>query len=216
MFLEQRNARHDESRRAEAAHQRVLLAEGLLDRVQRRALCQAVDVANLLALALDRERRARIHGAAVDDHRARAARAAIAAPLAAGQIRAHAQRVEQRHARLNHQVQALAVHHQAHGHFARSHGSHGGGLRLRFRRRRGRRDGADDAGGLEEVAAADRELSRVLAFSSHEHSPSARVEGCEVPSLGRWPLGRNCFPQAFQPAKHARRGRLRAELSCAA
>src|SRR6476646_7362801 len=35
MFLEQADARHDEARRAEAAHERVLLAEGRLHRMQR-------------------------------------------------------------------------------------------------------------------------------------------------------------------------------------
>src|SRR3954452_10241021 len=54
MFLEQANARHDEARRAEAAHERVLVAEGLLHRVQAVAIGQTIDGANLLALYLDR------------------------------------------------------------------------------------------------------------------------------------------------------------------
>ena len=55
-----------------------------------------------LALHLDRERRAGVDRPAVDDHRAGAAGAAIAAALVAGQIGAHAQRVEQRDPRLDH------------------------------------------------------------------------------------------------------------------
>src|SRR5262249_25610332 len=101
MFLEQADARHDESRRAKAAHQRVLVAEGLLHRMQRAAARQTVDRANLLALHFDRERRARVDGSTVDDHRARAAGAAVAAALVARQIGAHTQRVEQRDARLD-------------------------------------------------------------------------------------------------------------------
>src|SRR6478672_1996737 len=50
MFLEQADTGHDEPRGAEAAHQRILLAEGLLDRVERCAAGEPVDVADLLAL----------------------------------------------------------------------------------------------------------------------------------------------------------------------
>src|SRR5438105_471237 len=78
MLFEQRDGCGDETRRAEAAHQRVLLAECLLHRVEHRALCEAFDRTDLLALRLDRERRARVDRLAVDDHRARAARPAVA------------------------------------------------------------------------------------------------------------------------------------------
>src|SRR4051812_23544756 len=96
VLFKQPDARHHEARRAEAAHQRVLVAERRLDGMQRLAGREAVHRANLLALDVDGERRTRIDRAAVDDHRAGAAGAAIAAPLVAGEIGAHAKRVEQR------------------------------------------------------------------------------------------------------------------------
>src|SRR5438105_5122315 len=60
MLLDERHRRHDEARRAEAAHQRVAIAVGLLHRMQPRAACEAVDRANLLAHGFNRERRARV------------------------------------------------------------------------------------------------------------------------------------------------------------
>src|SRR5215471_2636987 len=109
VFLEQADARHDEARRAEAAHQRVLVAERLLHGMQLAAGGrEPVHGADLLALDLDRQRRARVDRPAVDDHRAGAAGAAIAAALVAREIGAHAQRVEQRDARLDLEAQRLA------------------------------------------------------------------------------------------------------------
>src|SRR6185369_13997152 len=52
MFLEQTHARHDEARRAEPAHERVLVTKGLLHRVQPIAIGQPVDRTDLLALYL--------------------------------------------------------------------------------------------------------------------------------------------------------------------
>src|SRR4051794_10796906 len=86
VFLEEADAGHDEARRAEAAHQRVLVAEGLLHGVQLSGSREPVDVANLLALDLDGECRAGVDRTAVDQHRAGAAGAAIAAALVAGQV----------------------------------------------------------------------------------------------------------------------------------
>ena len=108
-LLEQRHRRHHEARRAEAAHQAVVVAERLLHRMERVALRKAVDRADVLALRFDREHRARVVGAAVDDHRARAAGAAIAHALLAGDVEPRAHRVEQRHARLDAQLMPLAV-----------------------------------------------------------------------------------------------------------
>ena len=56
IFFEQADARHDEARRAESAHQSVFVAEGLLHGMQLVAVRQAVNVANLLALYFNRER----------------------------------------------------------------------------------------------------------------------------------------------------------------
>src|SRR5207247_6393084 len=84
--LEQRRRRDDEAGRAEAAHQRIDVAERLLDPIQRGAARQAFHRANLFALDVDRQRRARVDRAAVDDHRARAAAAAAADPFVPGAI----------------------------------------------------------------------------------------------------------------------------------
>src|SRR5205809_647820 len=74
IFLEQADAGHDEARRTEAAHQRILLAERLLHGMEpavgRR---ETVDVADALALHVDGERRAGVDRPAVDEHRAGAA-----------------------------------------------------------------------------------------------------------------------------------------------
>ena len=81
---------------------------------------QSVDRADLFALHFDRERRAGIDGAAVDDHRAGTAGAAIAHPLVAGEIGAVADGIEQRHTRFDPEIHALAVDHQRHRHFTGS------------------------------------------------------------------------------------------------
>src|SRR4051812_25658352 len=134
-LFEQRHTRHDEPGGAEAAHQRVLLAERLLHRVERGAAREPVDIANLLALHVDRECRAGIDRPAVDDHRARAAGAAIAAALVAGQVGAHPKRVEQRDPWLDHEVQRFPVDVQADRDLSRTDNPGGGALRLEFGRR---------------------------------------------------------------------------------
>src|SRR5580765_2071705 len=53
IFFEKGDGRHDEARRAEAAHQRVDVAEGLLHRMQRVAGRQSFNGANLFALDVD-------------------------------------------------------------------------------------------------------------------------------------------------------------------
>ena len=58
----------------------------------------------------DRERQARIDAPAVDDHRAGAALAVIAALLGAGEMQVLAQRVEQGGARVERELAGLAVH----------------------------------------------------------------------------------------------------------
>src|SRR5262249_13107623 len=99
VLFEQADARHDEARRAEAAHQRVLVAECLLDRVQLIAVGETIDRANLLALYLDGESRTRIDGSAIDQHGARPTCPTVASALVARQIGAHAEGVEQRDSR---------------------------------------------------------------------------------------------------------------------
>src|SRR5205085_2124209 len=72
-------------------------------------LCEAFDRTDLLALRLDRERRARVDRLAVDDHRARAARPAVADAFHTGHLEPRAQRIEQRDARLELEPMHLAV-----------------------------------------------------------------------------------------------------------
>ena len=129
-------------------------------------LARPVDVADLLALHFDRERRAGIDRAAVDEHRAGAAGAAIAAALVAGQVGAHAQRVEQRDARLDHQIELPAVDGQPHRHLA---GPDRGrpALRLELGRRDDRGRHTDDAGRFQEVAAAEVDAVRRVILRSH-------------------------------------------------
>src|SRR5690349_742971 len=78
MLFDQRDRRHHEARRAEPAHQRVTIAKRLLHRMELRAVGEAVDRPNLSALDFNSERRARVRGLAVDDHRARAADSTVA------------------------------------------------------------------------------------------------------------------------------------------
>ncbi len=109
VLLEKRHRRHHEARRAEAAHQAVVVAEGLLHRVQRVALRQSIDGADVPALRLDGQHRARVVGPSVDDHRAGAAGAAIADTLLSGDVETRAHRVEQRHPWLDTQRVTSAV-----------------------------------------------------------------------------------------------------------
>src|SRR4051812_4822506 len=54
MLFQQTNARHDESRSAEPAHERVLVAEGLLHGMQAVSVSETIHRADLLALHFDR------------------------------------------------------------------------------------------------------------------------------------------------------------------
>src|SRR3972149_4510718 len=65
VLLEERDRRGHEAGRAEAAHEAVVLAERLLDRVHRRAFGQPLDRADPLPLHLDGKCRAGIEGLAV-------------------------------------------------------------------------------------------------------------------------------------------------------
>src|SRR5439155_16401013 len=94
--IEQRLGRDEEARRAEAALQRRVLEELLLQRVQLLALSQALDRLDRLALGLGAEHQARADEPPVDDDAAGAAIARAAAFLAAGEMQVVAQHVEQR------------------------------------------------------------------------------------------------------------------------
>src|SRR5947207_12911349 len=77
MFLDERDGGHHEAGGAEAAHQRVAVAERLLHRVESGAVGEAVDRPILVAGGCNRGRRARFGGPAVGVRRAGAALAAV-------------------------------------------------------------------------------------------------------------------------------------------
>ena len=113
VLREERGARDHEARRAEAALQRVLLDEGLLQRAHLLRRAEALDGRDLVPLGVGREHQAGLHRLAVEQHRAAAAAAAVAHLLGARQVEVVAQRVEQRDARLDGELPDRAVHLEA-------------------------------------------------------------------------------------------------------
>ena len=97
---DQADGAHDLARRAEAALEAVMGDEGGLHGMQRVAVRQALDRQDVRAVAADRESEAGIDPPPVDEDRAGAALAAVAALLGPGQLEALAQQVEQRDARV--------------------------------------------------------------------------------------------------------------------
>src|SRR5258708_5318426 len=83
--LEQIAGGHDHPRRAVAALQAVFVPEGLLHDVQLAVRGQAFDGRHLRAVGLDGEDGARLDGLAVDEDRAGAALAGVAADIGAGE-----------------------------------------------------------------------------------------------------------------------------------
>jgi len=79
--LEQLLRRHDHPRRAEPALEAVLVPERLLQGMQRRSLCQALDGGDLRPVGLDGEDRAGLDAVPVDLDGARPAVARIAANM---------------------------------------------------------------------------------------------------------------------------------------
>ena len=95
-LAEQRHGRNDLAGRAVAALEAVVLEERRLHRVQLVAFGQPFDRGDLAALVHHGERQAGVDAPAVDQHRAGAALAVVAALLGAGEAEVLAQRVEQR------------------------------------------------------------------------------------------------------------------------
>ena len=91
---------HDLARRAEAALEAVMGDEGGLHRVEPVAVGEALDRQHVGAVQADGQRQAGIDAPPVDQHRAGAALAAVAALLGSGQVKTLAQQVEQRHPRV--------------------------------------------------------------------------------------------------------------------
>src|SRR5262249_13810607 len=88
-------------RRAEPALQAVHLLEALLDRVELTVLVEALDGDDAAAVGLDREQRARLHRRAVEQDRARAAAARVAADVGPGQLQRAADEMDEQRARLD-------------------------------------------------------------------------------------------------------------------
>ena len=91
-----------------------MLDERLLQRVQRAAGGQAFDRGDRAALVLHRQRQARQDALAVDQHRAGAAGALVAALLGAGEMQVLAQQVEQRCPDIDRKVAGLSVDDEMH------------------------------------------------------------------------------------------------------
>src|SRR5215469_14220467 len=119
ILVEYRFAGHHKPRGAEAALRRIVVDEGLLNRVQLAFLRQRFNREDLAALGLNRQHRAGIHWAVVEHHRAGAAFALVADPLRAGQIESVPQRVQQRNPRLQHRLHLAAVDSELHRDLAR-------------------------------------------------------------------------------------------------
>ena len=84
IVVEQSLGRHQHAGAAEAALQRTGVLKGRLNRVQPVAASKALDGENFAAVGLTGEHQAGIHRLAVDDHRAGATVADVAAELGAG------------------------------------------------------------------------------------------------------------------------------------
>src|SRR5437764_2671128 len=94
--------RHQDTRRAEAALQRVIVLERLLQRVERAVRTgKRFHRRDPPSFRLHRKREAGTGGDAVDEHRAAAAHAVLAAHVGAGRTEHVAQKIAQQHARLH-------------------------------------------------------------------------------------------------------------------
>src|SRR5215472_4534958 len=107
---EQFQRAHDHSRSAEAALQGVMLAErGLQRKLGITWLVQALDRVDRCSVRLHSQDRARLHGAAVEVHGARAALGRVAADMRTGDAEVVAQEVHKQLPRLNLGLPSLAV-----------------------------------------------------------------------------------------------------------
>ena len=102
---------HDHARRAKAALQAMMLAEGLLHRMQRRAIGgQPLDGLDLMTVGHHRKRRAGLHRLAVQVHDAGAALRGVAADMGACQPQVFAQELDQKGTGVDIRVNGIAVH----------------------------------------------------------------------------------------------------------
>src|SRR6266850_1744663 len=107
---QQRAAGHHHPRRAVPALQPVLVPERFLDGVELAVLLQALHGADLRAVRLDREHRARLHRLAVEQHGAGAAVRGVAADVRPGQAQVLAQEVDEQQPGLDPELVRGAVH----------------------------------------------------------------------------------------------------------
>ena len=147
-------------------------------------------VRDAIARVRNGECQARIDAPVVDKNRARAALAAVAAFLRAGEADVFAQRIEQRHARLEHQVVVMAVDVEPDGHW-RPGCPRSGLVRRRCDRRHGCQAGCKPG---RQGTRSVQEASARSAFSSqcfvvvvvHRAPPSIR--SLQGPFRARIPL----------------------------
>ena len=86
---------------------RVMVLEGLLQRIERAVRRrERFDGSHVAALGLHGERQARAHGDAIDQHRAAAAYAMLAADMGPGGAERMAKKIAEQHARLGFRRQA--------------------------------------------------------------------------------------------------------------
>jgi hypothetical protein len=94
-FGDQGNAGTDLAWRAVTALEGIMINERLLQRMQMPILGQALDARDACAVLHDSERKTRYDAAAINQHRAGAALAVVAALFAACQVEMLAQEIEQ-------------------------------------------------------------------------------------------------------------------------
>src|SRR5438445_7657011 len=100
---------HDHAGRAEAALQAVLVPERLLHRMQLPVRGQTLDRDHGRAVGLNGEDRARLDSLAIDEDRARAALAGVAADVGTGEAEVVAEKVNDEEARLDFRLLLRAV-----------------------------------------------------------------------------------------------------------
>src|SRR5215208_1827138 len=101
VLSQQRRRAHQHARRAVAALQSVVVAEGLLEGAQLLLFREPLDGLDRRAVRLHREQHAALHERAVEDHAASAAVAGIAADMGASQVEVVADQVHEQAPRLD-------------------------------------------------------------------------------------------------------------------
>ena len=109
ILLEEVDGRHDHAGGAIAALEAVFFPEALLEGVQFRLICDALDREDFAAIGLDGEDRAGFRALAVDDDRASAALAGIASDVRASQAELFAEQVHEQQSRLDGRLARLSI-----------------------------------------------------------------------------------------------------------